>query len=226
MSTIKIKDLPEKVDNLDDEDLLIVEDREDTKKISLIRLRSSFSMDGILTSIKNMLLEKINTFVESHNNKYKELLDRNTQLEVLCHNLSNDHIHDAERIFKLEDELIKQTTIIDNLEKEKDDLFKSTLELQNEKDNLSEQIVSLKQQQNTNETAIVVLKSQVKDLQRSVKELNEVNTELQSNIDTLENESVNKIDENFTDINTKVSEIIADIMAYIRYYHPDVDDIL
>lgn len=226
MSTIKIKDLPEKVDNLDDEDLLIVEDREDTKKISLVRLRSSFSMDGILTSIKNMLLEKINTFVESHSNKYKELLDRNTQLEVLCHNLSNDHIHDAERIFKLEDELIKQTTIIDNLEKEKDNLFKSTLELQNEKDNLSEQIVSLKQQQNTNETAIVVLKSQVKDLQRSVKELNEINTELHSNIDTLENESVNKIDENFTDINTKVSETIADIMAYIRYYHPDVDDIL
>lgn len=226
MSSIKVKDLPEKTDTLNDEDLLIIEDQEDTKKITLIRMRAAFSMDGILTSMKNMLLDKINSFAETHSTKYKELEDRNKQLEVTCHNLENDHRHDAERIFELEDELVTQTELVAALKEEKDRLLKSTLELQQDKDTLSEKIEELKSKLNSNESSIIILKSQVKDLQIKSKELKELNNELQDLVNNFETESNNKIDDNFGDVNTKLSESIEDLMAYIRYYHPDVDDIL
>lgn len=226
MSSIKIKDLPEMTNTLDDNDLMVIEDKEDTKKITLIRLRAAFSMDGILTSMKEMLLEKINEFIASHNSKYQELLERNTNLEVQCLNLENAHIHDAERIFELENRLVLQTNLVSDLLKEKDRLLKLILELQNQKDILLEKLNTLSKQAEENKKSIIILKSQVADLQIKVKELKDINEDLQNQIDQLEKESNDKIDSNFEDINNKLSESIEDLMAYIRYYHPDVDDLV
>lgn len=223
---VRIKDLQEKIDTLNDEDLIVIEDFEDTKKITLLRLRSAFSMDSIFTATKNMLLDKINSFVESHSTKYKELEDKNSQLEVICHNLENNHIHDAERIFELENRLVTQTDQIEILKTEKDRLLELILELNQDKESLSEEIASLETLVSNNETSIVILKSQVKDLQLKSKQLKEKNDELQDILNDYQKESNETINNTFTDINTKLSESIEDIMAYIRYYHPDVDDII
>lgn len=223
---IKIKDLQEKIDTLNNEDLIVIEDFEDTKKITLLRLRSAFSMDSIFTATKNMLLDKINSFMELHSTKYKELEDRNSQLEVICHNLENNHIHDAERIFELENRLVTQTDQMVILKQEKDRLLELILELEQDKESLFEEITSLKTLVSNNESSIVILKSQVKDLQLKSKQLKEKNEELQNLVTNYETESNETINNNFTDVNTKLSESIDDIMAYIRYYHPDVDDII
>ena len=225
MSGIKIKELVEKTDTLNDEDLVIIEDSEDTKKITLLKLRSAFSMDGILTATKNMILEKVDTFIQNHSTKYKDLEERNAKLEVLCHNLQNDHYHDATRIFDLEDKLVKQTKYITTLQNDKNRLVATLSELQQEKDILSEKITVLNKQVTSNESSIIVLKSQVKDLQLKAKELKSVNDELQEFIDALETDSITSVDKNFEDINSKLSEYMEDIMAYIRYYHPDVDNL-
>lgn len=224
--SIKIKDLQEKIDTLNDEDLMVIEDIEDTKKITLLRLRSAFSMDSIFTATKNMLLDKINSFIESHSTKYKELEDRNTQLEVICHNLENNHIHDAERIFELENRLVTQTDQMATLKADKDRLLRLILELKQDKESLSEEITQLQAKISTNETSITILKSQVKDLQLKSKQLKEKNEELQNLVTQYETESNENISDGLNDINTKLFESIEDLMAYIRYYHPDVDDII
>lgn len=224
--SIKIKDLQEKIDTLNDEDLMVIEDIEDTKKITLLRLRSAFSMDSIFTATKNMLLDKINSFIESHSTKYKELEDRNSQLEVICHNLENNHIHDAERIFELENRLVIQTDQMATLKADKDRLLRLILELKQDKESLSEEITQLQAKISTNETSITILKSQVKDLQLKSKQLKEKNEELQNLVTQYETESNENISDGLNDINTKLFESIEDLMAYIRYYHPDVDDII
>lgn len=225
MSSIKIKDLPEKTDNLDDNDLMVVEDSEDTKKISLIRLRSIFSMDGILTSMKEMLLKQINDFMEKHSTKYKELLSRNEDLEVICHNLQNDHDHDAARIFELENKLVIEQQNVSDLLSEKNRLLSILTELERQETILSEKIIALNDKITQDSASIAILKSQVKDLQLKSKELKSIGEELQNLIDKLEKDSGDKINENFTDIQNALSKAIEDLMAYIRYYHPDVDNL-
>lgn len=225
MSSIKIRDLPEKTDNLDDEDLMIVEDSEDTKKITLIKLRSIFSMDGILISMKNMLSDKIDSFIESHSKKLNDLVSRNEDLERICFNLQNDHDHDAERIFELKNKLINEQDKVLVLQEDKKQLFEVIKQLQTDKDNLLDQINTLNNQIMLNDSNIVVLKSQVKDLQQKCKDLKEINKQLEESLNKLETDISSQIDNNYNETQTKLSESIDDLMDYIRYYHPDVDNL-
>lgn len=224
MSSIKIKNLPEKTTSLDDNDLMIIEDTEDTKKISLIKLRTGFSIDGILNSVKQSLLDNIDSFMQKHNTRYQNLLERNDNLEVICHNLQNDHDHDAERIFELEDRLVVQENLVSNLQIEKDKLSQSIYQLQIDKDALSEKIVDLKNQVVDNESKITILKSQVKDLQLKNTEIKQLNEDLQNKLNELQKPTLEDINNHFAEVDSKLTETIDDLLAYIKFYHPDVED--
>lgn len=224
MSGISIKNLPEKTDTLDENDLMIIEDLEDTKKIPLVRLRAGFSIDSILTSVKQSLQSQIDSFVEKHSQKYQNLLSRNENLEVLCHNLQNDHDHDAERIFELEDRLVIQEELLLDLKEEKNRLIKLLAQLEVDKDALSETIISLSKQISDNDTAIVILKSQVKDLQNKCRDAKETNENLLAQLEELRNSSSITINDHFTEVDTKLTETIDDLMAYIKYYHPNLEE--
>lgn len=225
MSEIKITNLPEKVDKLEDDDLLIIEDIEDTKKITLLRLKSAFSMDGILNSMKKMLNDKIDDFIVQHSEKYTQLVDRNTQLEVTCSNLENDHKHDADRIFELENNLIIQQNINNDLTKEKDKLVESLQELKSSRNLLETELQEVIDQNNQNKILIEELQKQTEQYKSNISELQAVNEELQLLADNLETEYNAKIESNFDEVNTKLQEEINDLMSYIRHYHPDIDDI-
>lgn len=225
MSNIKIKDLPEKTDNLQDDDLVVLEDTEDTKKISLIRLKSAFSMDSILISIKEMLIDKINSFIESHNTRYKELNDRNKQLEVICNNLENDHIHDANRIFELEDRLVKQTELVKNLQNDNNTLSESLVELVTEKEFISLRLKDLEQQFLNKEYEYTDLTDKFENLQNDYNTLVKENNNLKDIVLRLESDTSISIDSFINDKTVELSTSIDEILSYIRYYHPDVDDL-
>lgn len=225
MGSIKFKNLPDKTDDLNDEDLMLIEDATDTKKISLIKLKSLFTLDSILNPVKESLQNQINSFMEAHNKKYQSLLERNENLETICHNLENDHDHDAERIFELENRLVVQTNLAASLQNDKNDLNKKISQLQVDKDALSDNITELIKQVNDNDAAIVILKSQIKDLQAKCKEAKDLNKNLQDKLDELDKNTSSTINDHFTKADATLTETIDDIMTYIRYYHPDVDTI-
>ena len=225
MSSIKVKELPEKLDIPQDEDVLVIEDAEDTKKISLIRLRSAFSMDGILTSMKEMLLEKINSFMKAHDARYKELYDRNRQLEVTCDNLENSHIHDMNRISELEDRLIIQTDSIKTLQAERIRLNELLTVVENEKNELAIKVDELDKQFANKEYNFNLLTGEFTLLQRNYNTLLAENNTLKETVSNLEATSNVSIDEFIANTNIELSTKMNELMAYIRHYHPDVDDL-
>ena len=224
MSNIKVKDLPEKIDNLKDDDLLMIEDVEDTKKITLLKLRSAFSMDGILISMKEMLLEKINSFTKNHTDKHNELFERNRQLEARCHNLENDHIHDSERIFEFENRLVTQTALINNLNTENDNLNGKVVELENKNVELTNEIVDLNMSLNTCESNISSLTGHYTKLLTDYNNLKDENENLKNIIYELKTSITSKMDNFVDEKNTEIENKMIELMSYIKYYHPDIDE--
>lgn len=225
MSSIKVKELPEKLDIPKDEDILVIEDSEDTKKINLIRLRSAFSMDGILTSMKEMLLEKINSFMKAHDARYKELYDRNIQLEVTCDNLENSHIHDMNRISELEDKLIVQTDSIKTLQAERIRLNELLTVVENEKNELAIRVDELDKQFANKKYNFNLLTSEFALLQKQYNILLAENNTLKETVNNLEATSNVSINEFIANTNIELATKMNELMAYIRHYHPDVDDL-
>ena len=225
MSNIKIKDLPEKIDYLQDEDLVIIEDQEDTKKISLVKLRSSFSMDGILTSIKEMLLEKINTFIINHNAQYAYLFERNRQLEVTCANLENDRLHDKDRIFELENKLVTQEDEISKLKEDNMELIISMSNLTDENNNLMGRNELLEIKLNTVEVTASQYVTNYNNLRNNYTKLQKDAKELKASVDRLQSSYITDIDGFVNEKNMELDEKLDELKRYIRYYHPDMDDL-
>lgn len=223
MSQIKVKDLPEKIDEPKDDDILIIEDSEDTKKIPLIKLKASFSMDGILTSIKEMLLEKVNSFMEAHNKRYKELEERNKLLEVTCNNLSNDLLHDSTRIADLQNKLLIQSNLVKILQSDNTKLNNDLITLQNLNNNLFTDVVELEYQLSISESNISDLVTEYNNLYSKYEILQEKNNTLKKSVEELETKYNTAIDKFVEDSNNELQTKINELMTYIRFYHPNVD---
>ena len=223
MSQIKIKDLPEKIDNPMDEDLLVIEDSEDTKKIPLIKLRASFSMDGILNSIKDMLVDKIDTFITTHDDRYKELEERNKQLEVISHNLENDHIHDMERIAVLDNKVIDQYNEITKLKSENTRLTESLMLIKLLNDSLTGQAEDIEDLITNIESTIYNLSTRYNNLEIEYNKLQKENEAIKNTIANLENKSNTTIDNFVNQANLELETKMNELMEYIKHYHPDVE---
>lgn len=223
MSQIKIKDLPEKIDNPIDDDVLVIEDSEDTKKIPLIKLRAAFSMDGILNSVKDMLLDKLNAFMKTHDARYKELEERNKQLEVTCNNLENAHIHDMERIAALDNKVIDQNTLIAKLQAENAVLNEMLSILQILNNDLNTNVEEAENLLKKSEATIDNLVKEYEILQSAYNTLKKENDDIKTAVSDLESKSNTAIDDFVNSANEELETKIAELMAYIRHYHPDVD---
>lgn len=222
MANIKISELPEKTDAPSNDDLLVIEDQEDTKKITLQKLKGILSMDNILTSIKEFLETKITEFLEVHSNRMKELEKKNYDLETLCHNLENDHDHDMERISELQNRLHEFERREEELSSIKDILSEKVENLELEIPILENQIEESLNNLIEKEKSIIVLQSKVKDLQIKVSELKNMNSILENNMEQMREDFNNVNNQQFESANDKIDESIRDLKTMIRFYHPDV----
>lgn len=226
MGRIEIQNLPEKIDDLADEDLLVLEDIDDTKKVTLSHLKSAFSINNLIENAKGILLDKINTFMETHSTRYNALLRRNSLLEETCNTLLNETNSNKATINQLKNIISNQNTDIDNLLMQKDELFNLIEILQIDRDNLSLELEKLRNKLSSNQESISELLDQIDTLEKRIVDLSNLSTKLNAEVNTLREESNNTVNANYDNISNRLTENINDIIAYIRYYHPDVDDII
>lgn len=112
MATIKIKELPVKSYNgISGEDIMVIEDKNDTKQITVQDLQLFFSSDIKLTALKETMEASLAELEKNFNNKLKEMIsDDNTTKKQLT-DLYNDHERTKARL----GDLIEKVTDLENL---------------------------------------------------------------------------------------------------------------
>lgn len=219
MSIIKIHELPLKEPPIDDSDIMIVEDTQDTKQISLAQLKLYFSSDEKLNAIMNQvgitsdkLTELVSTAIAN--------MDRDTDaMEARITNLFNDHEGTKRRLGNLIEQFLDALKRIDALESDNESIHDDIDNISSLIVNLTTRIVELEKDNENSKYRLDILES---DNERNKKDILAITTHLGN--------FINEVNQTFTTLNNKIDKVATDatnhtnnsyddIMRYIDYYH-------
>lgn len=231
MATIKIKELPIKtLSGISPEDLMIIEDKIDTKQITVEDLQLFFSSDLKVTALKNAIEEQINQLEKDFNKKIQELQNDDSDIEKRITDLYNDHENTKKRLGNL----IEKVVDIENL-------LNETIERVSKNEtaisNLQEYTKKIRSDLDSTMKTVDTHTDQIKDIQdkdkeqdkrfdKDEQEMKDFKEEYKEKMDQLDQTIINNKDEA-----KKYSDQLYDqIMMYIDFYHhyhedpPNFDD--
>lgn len=220
MPVIKIKELPNKqFTEIKSTDIMVIEDSEDTKQITVEDLMLFFSNDEKLQSI----ISKVEEIYTELDKRIKDAIldfDNSTDdLETRISNLFEDHERTKSQLGKLREELTDAQNDIKNIFDHLDDNDSDIKDLQTLISEHDKKIKDLESLTSKHDTRISALekdnetnKSNISDLQ---KELSDFEQHVEEEIKRLDDRitSVDSDGKSYTD------KAYDNIMKYIDYYH-------
>lgn len=231
MATIKIKELPKKeLSKISSEDIMVIEDKVDTKQITVEELQIFFSSDNKIKALKELLEKELSELDKKFEESIKELVNDDTDLVNRLNDLYNDHENTKARLGNLIEKVVDIENLLNNtisrVEKNEtsiSNLQTFTKELRIDLDKAMSDII-----EHTNEISNIKDKNEEQDERFMLNEeiIKEFKEEYKQKMQELDKEvSDNK------DIAKEYSDQLYDkIMQYIDFYHhyhedpPNFDD--
>lgn len=231
MATIKIKELPIKeYKDISNDDIMVIEDKNDTKHITVQDLQLFFSSDLKIMALKEAIENSLTELEKTFNVKLKEIINDDNSTKKQLTDLYNDHERTKARL----GDLIEKVVDIENLlnetveRVEKNEISISNLQtftkqIRTDLDNAVTRIDG-----HDKDISNIDEKNKEQDLRFEVNELefNELKNAYNEKIEELD-----KIINEDRDTAKKYSDQLYDqIMMYIDYYHhlhedpPNFDD--
>lgn len=220
MSIVKIHELPLKdYTSINDLDLMIIEDTQDTKQISLEQLKLYFSSDEKLNAImqevnltRDQLTELVSTAIAN--------MEKDTDaIEARITNLFNDHEGTKRRLGNLIEQFQNALKRISALEEDNESIHEDIENISNLIVDITNRIVDLESDNADNKDRLTALET---DNTKNKADIVDLNTNLSNFIDTVNDTFItinNKIDQVATDATKHTNAAYDDLMRYIDYYH-------
>lgn len=231
MATIKIKELPKKeLSKISAEDIMVIEDKVDTKQISIEELQILFSSDNKIKALKDLLEKAVSDLDKKLELNIKELVNDDTDLINRLNDLYNDHENTKARLGNLIEKVVDIENLlndtIDRVEKNEisiSNLQEFTKELRVNLDKAmadiiahADEISNIKDKNDEQDNRFALNEENIKEFKEEYKQkMQELDKELSDN----------------KEIAKKYSDQLYDqIMQYIDFYHhyhedpPNFDD--
>lgn len=231
MATIKIKELPiKRLSEINPTDLMVIEDKIDTKQITVEDLQLFFSSDNKIKALKEMLEKEISELEDTFRNEIKALNREDKDFANKLEDLYNDHENTKARLGNLIEKVVDIENLlnatIDRVEKNeiaisnlqdftkllRTDLDKAITDIANN----AKQIESIKEKDEEQDARFDFNEELMKEFRDEYKQkMDEIDKEVSENKDTAKAYS---------------DQLYDQIMEYIDFYHhlhedpPNFDD--
>lgn len=220
MPTVKIHELPKKTsDAVLDTDIMVIEDSQDTKQISIKDLKLILDSKQTLESIKI----SIETEMDNLSNSVEKSIEEINKIAESLRSEFSDTSEEISRINKTLESIQKNYSdiadIVRRLEASKSSVEKSIEDINKVLTNHTETISDISKQTTSNAKDLKSLKNTVDTQQESIDNnihnIEELQSSLSSEVERLE-ELLQNVDDSEREYAEKLYD---DIMKYIDYYH-------
>ena len=216
----QIKILSQQLKDKEQNYLIEIKEKENKSKILLEKNINEINEKTIKISSLNEEIKKINLEKENSDKKFKEILEDNTQKNIIIKKLNDCILEYNQVIIQSQNELTDRDKSNEYIEKEKEKLLKQINELTNEKSRLEEKnkkiIEENKIQNSIYEEKIKEIIKENNCKNKEINKLNEIITEIQKDKEDIKNATVNieksniyltKLKEKQNELNEKVSSL-------------------
>ncbi len=216
----QIKILSQQLKDKEQNYLIEIKEKENKSKILLEKNINEINEKTIKISSLNEEIKKINLEKENSDKKFKEILEDNTQKNIIIKKLNDCILEYNQVIIQSQNELTDRDKSNEYIEKEKEKLLKQINELTNEKSRLEEKnkkiIEENKIQNSIYEEKIKEIIKENNCKNKEINKLNEIITEIQKDKEDIKNATVNieksniyltNLKEKQNELNEKVSSL-------------------
>lgn len=220
MAVSKLKELPViSLSGISDTDIMVLEDRYDTKQVSIKDLKLLFSSDEKLNAMKKYFEEIISQFENSIQSVLDKLGDDNSELKSKYTNIYNDIESIKRKSGDLQTDLINLKNEIDEISKKVDTNDKNIKEIKTQLVDHLNKINLLLSDNTTNKENISKLSSDNETNKEDIKNLQQECENIKDIINYQIIRFENLIQNNYNSEKEYITSIYEYIMKYIDYYH-------
>ena len=220
MPAIKIKELPKKsLGEIMGNDLMVIEDGEDTKQITILSLQSFFGNDKKLEALASDYNAKFKIVNDKIAELVKQITDGDDAIKSTITNLYNDHELTKRRLGRLQEDLTDaENDIVEIFRRLKDaEDFLDTLK--NFTENYEERISKNEEDIADLKNRVSVLETNDKANRTDIDNLRKDLTSLSKHVDTEVKRLDDRIDTVISSYKDYIDKVYDDMLKYIDYYH-------
>ena len=216
----QIKLLSQQLKDKEQNYLIEIKEKENKIKILIEKNNNDVNEKIIKISSLNEEIKKINLEKEILDKKFKEILDDNTQKNIIIKKLNDCILEYNQVIIQSQNELTDRDNSKENIEKEKEKLIKQISEITNEKSRLEEKNKTIIEENKIHnskyEEKITEIIKENNDKNNEINKLNEIILDLQKDKNDIKNATINieksniflaNLKEKQNELNVKVSSL-------------------